>query len=92
MEPTADPAKLKLIAELAGVISEAASERRENMTRQILVRIRSEWRKVPDEYRPWGFWVREFAPVSADADSVDFNAVPERVWFFDHRGMRQENV
>ena len=92
MEPPADPAKLKLITELAGVISEAATQRRENMTRQILVKIRSEWRQVPEEYGPWGFWVREYASISADADSVDFEAVPERVWFFDRRGMRQENV
>ncbi len=92
MEPTADAAKLKLIAELAGTISLAAQHRRENMTRQILVKMRDEWRRLPIEDRPWGLWVREYAPVPASADGVDFGSVPERVWFSDRSGMREENV
>lgn len=92
MEPTADAAKLTLIVELADTISEIALRRRDSMIRQILVKIRAEWRSVPEEYRPWGFWMREYAPIPAGADSLDFQTVPERVWFFDKSGMRSRNV
>ncbi len=92
MEPTADAAKLKLIAELAGTVSVAAQYRRDKITQHVLVKIRDEWRKLPIEDRPWGFWVREYAPISASADSVDFESVPEWVWFSDGPRMRKENV
>ena len=92
MEPTADAAKLRLIAELAGVISLAAQSRLEARTRQMLAKIKAEWRSVPEEYRPWGYWVREYAPLPADADTVDFQSVPKQVWFFDKSGVRKEDV
>jgi len=92
MESTADAAKLKLIAELAGTIFLAAQYRRDNMTRQILVKIKDQWRMLGEDYRPWGFWVREYTPISANAHDVDFKSVPERVWFCDGSIMREENV
>ena len=36
--------------------------------------------------------MREYAPISADAYDVDFRLVPERVWFFDRSGLREENI
>ena len=59
---------------------------------QLLALIRAEWQKVPGIWRPWGFWVREYAPLPTGADGVDFLEVPQRVWFYDQNGLRAENV
>ena len=58
----------------------------------LLAYIEAEWQGLSDTWRPWGFWVREYAPLPIGADSVEYQAVPERVWFHDQAGFRRENV
>jgi hypothetical protein len=61
-------------------------------SRRLLARIGAEWQTLSETWRPWGFWVREYSSLPADADDVDLLAVPQRVWFHDQAGFRSENV
>lgn len=87
-----DNSRQLLIAELAGTLLCIMLGRRRFATQQLLAHISAEWQSVPDTWRPWGFWVREYDFIPADADGVDFLAVPQRVWFHDRAGFRPENI
>ncbi len=66
--------------------------RRHSAEQQCLAQITVEWQKLAVAWRPWGFWVREYAPISGNADGVDYMAIPQQVWFHDQTGLHPENV
>jgi hypothetical protein len=53
----------------------------------LLRRIAIEWRRVQEDGRPWGVWVRRYAPVPPDFDGSRFRELPERAWFLTEEGM-----
>src|SRR5579871_5785076 len=65
----------------------------------LLSHIAAQWRTLrplrstPDHHPPWGVWIQQYAPITADEDpsSVSFEWVKLRlraVWFLDDRGMQ----
>ena len=48
--------------------------------------------KRPRLEKAWGLWIRQYPPISVDADNVDYRAFPQKVWFVEGSEVRQENV
>lgn len=59
---------------------------------QLLALIHKQWQGIGKTRRPSGYWVCEYAALPSDAYDVNFQAMPERVWFCDLAGQRPESI
>ena len=59
----------------------------------LLGRIIREWRSLPDRSRPWGVWVRYYAPLATDVWHIGVDSpVPLQAWFLDRNGLGERSV
>ena len=66
---------------------------REEIKRYLLARIRSEWESLPADSRPWGVWLRHYAPLAADTINLGINTGPPlQAWFLDKVGLSERSV
>ena len=65
----------------------------EKIKRYLLARIIREWMSLPDGSRPWGVWLRYYAPIATDIDHIGTNtSVPLQAWFLDKDGISERSV
>ena len=45
--------------------------------------IRGEWNALPEAGKPWGVWIRLYAPLAVTADHLQQEALPLQAWFLE---------
>ena len=59
----------------------------------LLQLITREWESLSVELKPWGVWIRQYAPIPIGADcEIDDSSLPLQTWFLDRQGIRQRSV
>jgi hypothetical protein len=66
---------------------------KETIQQYLLNEIVTEWKTLPNKFRPWGVWIRLYPPIPPMSDpNLCILSLPNKVWFLDNNGLYQHSI